>query len=112
VPVVALVIAGVLALGLLLASVYVVWLAPSLLAELLLDGALSYTLYRHLRRDALGQPRHWVQTALRRTVWPFVGVAVFLTAVGAALQLYAPEAHTLGEVWHRAPAAATLASPQ
>jgi len=28
------------ALGL-LASVYVVWLAPSLLAELLLDGALS-----------------------------------------------------------------------
>jgi hypothetical protein len=101
------------ALGL-LASVYVVWLAPSLLAELLLDGALSYTLYRHLRRDALGQPRHWVQTALRRTVWPFVAVAVFLAAVGAALQLCAPEAHTLGGVWHRtpAPAAATSASPQ
>lgn len=88
-------IAIVLALGLALASLYVVWLAPTLLAELMLDGALSYALYRHFRGV---ERRHWVETAVRRTVGPLGLTMVFVSLLGAAMSAYAPGAHSLGEV--------------
>ena len=84
-----------LVLGLALASLWVVWTAPALFAEVLVDGALSFTLYRHLRRS---EPRHWFATALRRTVLPFAITAVFLALVGAGLSAAAPGAHSIGEV--------------
>ncbi|MCE2945730.1 MAG: hypothetical protein LXA50_01510 [Betaproteobacteria bacterium] len=65
-----------------------------LFAELLFDGALSYTLYRNLRG---ADQAHWLSTAFRRTVLPFCLTAVFLAAVGYCLHLYAPAARTLGE---------------
>lgn len=85
----------------LLASFYVVYLAPGLFAELLFDGALSFTLYRHLRHQA---PSHWLGTAVRKTVLPFAITAVFLAAVGAGMAWHAPGARTMGEViaQHRA----------
>lgn len=83
-----------LALGLALASFYVVYLAPVLFAELLLDGVLSYTLYRRLRQ---AERRHWLTTAVYRTALPFALTAVFLVVVGAALSAWAPGAHSLGE---------------
>jgi len=90
-----------LAVGLALASFYVVYLAPGLFAELLFDGALSLTLYRHLRHQA---PSHWLGTAVRKTVLPFAITAVFLAAVGAGMAWHAPGARTMGEViaQHRA----------
>jgi len=91
------IVAIVLALGLALASLYVVYLAPGLLAEILFDGALSYTLYRRLRR---GDNPHWVSTAVRQTAWPFGITAVFLMLVAAAMATYAPGAHSLAEVVH------------
>ena len=87
-------LAIVLAAGLALASLYVVYMAPALLAELLLDGVLSYSLYRHLRR---GDSAHWLSTAVRRTLLPFALTAVFVALVGAGLSAYAPGAHTLGQ---------------
>lgn len=95
VPLLVIVMVALLASGVVIASLYLVVLAPGLLAEVLLDGALSYTLYRHLRRTE--QP-HWLTTALRRTVWPFALTAVFLMAMGTAMGAYAPGARTLGEV--------------
>jgi hypothetical protein len=89
------IIAVVLAVGMALASLYVVYLAPMLFAELLFDGALSYTLYRHLRS---AETNHWLGTALRRTAVPFGLTAVFLVAVGAAMAAYAPGARSIGEV--------------
>lgn len=83
-----------LAVGLACASLYVVNLAPALFAELLFDGALSYSLYRRLRRD---DSSHWLSTAFRRTALPFALTAVFLVLVGAGLTAYAPDAHTLGQ---------------
>jgi len=91
-------IAVALAVGLALASLYVVYVAPVLFAELLLDGALSYTLYRRLR--AGDDSPHWFTTALRRTALPFALTAVFLAAVGWALSAYAPGARSLGEALH------------
>lgn len=88
-----------LTLGLALASCYVVYLAPSLFAEILFDGALSYSLYRHLRGVGSG---HWMGTALRHTVMPFGITAVFLCGVGIAMASYAPGARTIGEAVHQA----------
>lgn len=87
-------LAIVLAVGLALASLYVVYLAPALFAELLFDGVLSYTLYRRLRNT---DSSHWLSTAFRRTVLPFALTAVLVTLVGAGLTAYAPGAQTLGQ---------------
>lgn len=83
-----------LAAGLALSSLYVVYSAPTLLAELLLDGALSATLYRRLRGI---ERRHWVSTALRKTALPFALTALLLTTVGWGLHTAAPGARSLGE---------------
>lgn len=92
-------LAILLAAGLTLASLYVVYMAPALFAELLLDGVLSYSLYRHLRR---GDSAHWLSTAVQRTVLPFALTAVFVALVGAGLAAYAPGSHTLGQALHAA----------
>ncbi len=84
-----------LVLGLALSSLYVVYSAPVLMAELLLDGALATTLYRRLR---VLETRHWLQTALRRTALPFGLTAAFLGAAGWAFHALAPQACSLGEV--------------
>lgn len=88
-------LAVVLALGLALASLYVVVVAPTLLAEVLLDGALSYTLYRNLR-DL--ERSHWLSTAVQRTWLSFGITAVFLSVMGAAMAVYAPGAISMGDV--------------
>lgn len=85
----------VLAAVLFFAALYIVYLAPALFAELLVDGALSASLYRRMRGL---QTRHWLESAVRRTWVPFAVTAVSLSAVGYALQWHAPQAHTLGDV--------------
>lgn len=84
-----------LAIGLVVASLYVVYIAPVLFAEVLVDGALSYALFRHLRGT---DPQHWLASAFRRTVLPFGLTAVFLFAVGAGMAVYAPGAVSVGQV--------------
>lgn len=69
--------------------------APALFAELLLDGVLSASLYRRLR--GLETP-HWLETALRRTALPFVLAAAIVSALGRGMAIYAPEAHSIGDV--------------
>jgi hypothetical protein len=91
---VALLIAALVAV-LLFATFYIIYLAPALFAELLVDGALSASLYRRMRGL---QTRHWLASALHRTAVPFAVTAIGLALVGYALHAYAPEAHTLGEV--------------
>lgn len=51
------------ALGLALASLYVVYAAPMLFAELLVDGALSYALYRRIKT---ADSPHWLESVVRR----------------------------------------------
>lgn len=91
------IMAIVFALGMAVASLYVVYLAPTLFAELLVDGVLSYTLYRHLHKV---ETHFWLSTAFKRTVFPFMMTAVFLAIVGAAMAQYAPGARSIGEVIH------------
>lgn len=88
-------LAVALALGLALASFYVIYIAPALLAEVLVDGALSYALSRHLRGE---DPSHWLATAVRRTALPFLATAVFLAIMGAAMAAWTPGSHSIGDV--------------
>lgn len=88
-----------LAIGLAVASLYVVYIAPVLFAEVLVDGALSYALFRHLRGQ---DPAHWLSSSVRRTALPFVATAVFLALVGAAMAAYAPGAKSIGQVMDHA----------
>jgi hypothetical protein len=84
------------------ASLWIVVSAPTLFAELLVDGALSATLYRRLRKL---ETRHWLDTAVRHTIGPFLVTAVVVVAFAFAAQHYRPHAHSLGEVF--APATGT-----
>lgn len=80
--------------GMALASFYIVYVAPMLFAELLLDGVLACSLYRHLQGK---DRRHWLDTACRRTLLPFALTAVFLGLAGVALEAWVPGARSLGE---------------
>jgi len=81
--------------ALVLSSLYVVYTAPVLFAELMLDGMLAAGLYRRLKGI---ESNHWIETALRRTFWPFFFTALVCFFAGWAMGVYAPEAHTIGAV--------------
>jgi len=84
-----------LALGLLLSSLFVVWTAPILFAEILVDALLAAGLYRRLRGL---ERQHWMVAALKRTVIPFVLTTVLVAVAGWGMQAHAPEARSIGEV--------------
>jgi hypothetical protein len=81
----------------LFASAWIVVSAPTLFAELLLDGVLSASLYRRLHRL---ERRHWLDTALRRTIWPFAATTLALVLFAFVAQHYVPGARSLGDVLH------------
>lgn len=80
---------------LLLSSLYLVWLAPTLFADLLVDGALSAGLYHRLREL---QTRRLITTAIRNTAWPFAVTALAVASIAWSMALYAPDAHSIGDV--------------
>jgi hypothetical protein len=78
----------------LFASFTVILSAPVLFAELIVDGVLAASLYKRLRRT---DSRHWLQSAVRRTIVPFAITAALAGAIGWGLATYAPGARTLGD---------------
>jgi len=91
IPLVVLILLG----AMLFSSIFMIYSAPVLFAELLVDGVLSASLYRRLRGL---ETRHWLETALRRTALPFALTAAIVSASGWGMALYAPEAHSIGDV--------------
>jgi hypothetical protein len=91
-------VAVVALIGAAWAALSIIWAAPTLFAELLLDVLLAAGLYRRLRTVRGGR---WLRTAIRRTGGPFVAVALLFGLAGAAMQAYAPGARSLGEVISR-----------
>lgn len=92
-----LIIAVVALLGGIVASLYVVYIAPVLLAEILVDGLLVGGLYKRVGNI---QRNHWLQTAVRKTLVPALLCVLFSGVAGWALQATAPEAKSIGEVWN------------
>lgn len=86
-----------LALIVAFASLWVVYVAPTLFAELLLDSALAVGLYRRLRRS---ETRHWLETALRSTLLPFLLTLLALAAFGLGVHHLRPEAASIGDLLH------------
>lgn len=79
----------------LIACWYVIFSAPSLFAEILIDGVCSAGLYRRIQTL---ESRHWLESAVRRTAVPFVLVALSFMVAGGVSQRYAPAAASLGGV--------------
>ena len=88
---VALIAAGVCA------SLYVVYAAPLLLAEILVEGVLLSGLYRGMKRARRGGD--WLGAALRRTWLPVLLTLLTFAASGYLLQRAAPRARSIGEAW-------------
>ena len=84
-----------LVFGIALSSLFVIWSAPVLFAEILVDAVLAAGLYRRLR---MLEPQHWMRAALKRTMLPFVLTTLTVSAAGFGMQAYAPEARSLSEV--------------
>ena len=79
-----------------IAALYVVYIAPVLLAEILLDGVLLAALYKNVKTI---EHRHWLRSAVRRTALPAAFIVVFFMIAGFAMQRVAPEARSIGEFW-------------
>jgi len=90
------VLALVALVGGLLASLYVIYIAPALLAEILVDGVLLAGLYKRVKRI---EQRYWLRSALRRTLTPAVLTAALFTAGGYLMQRAVPAALSIGDVW-------------
>lgn len=84
-----------LILGIALSSLFVIWSAPILFAEIMVDALLAAGLYRRLR---VMHSRHWMVAALKRTALPFLLTTLVLGGAGWAMQAYAPQASSLGDV--------------
>lgn len=82
--------------GALVASIYVVFIAPALLAEILVDGLLLTTLYKRMKNI---EQRNWLRSVFAKTWLPLLLVLLFFIAAGYLLQKVAPDAHSLGGVW-------------
>lgn len=97
IPLVIILAIGAAVLALLASSAVVIASAPALFAELIVDAFLSASLYHRLKGL---HTRHWLNTALRKTILPFLISAAFFAGLGWLMQSWVPQAHSLGEVIH------------
>lgn len=81
----------------LLAAFWIIYQAPTILADVALNGALSAGLYKRLKHVEEGG--NWVFSAFKRTALPFVVVGILFAVAGHYMQAYAPEARSVGGVW-------------
>jgi hypothetical protein len=90
----ALLVLAVTALG---TALWIVWTAPSLLAEVLVDGLVMTGLYRRLRGSQ--EPSYWLFSAVRRTWVSAVIAALLFSFAGNLLHRAVPEARSIGAAW-------------
>lgn len=93
------VLAIIFILGGIIASLYVVYIAPALLAEILVDGLLLTGLYKRMKGVEQGGQGSWLKTAVRKTLLAALVVAFFFSVAGYLFQKAVPEAHSIGDVW-------------
>lgn len=79
------------------AVIWILWTAPALLAEVLVDGLVLTGLYRRLKNAP--EPEYWLTSAIRRTWVPAVVVALLFSFAGYLLQQAAPDARSIGPAW-------------
>jgi hypothetical protein len=87
------VVAIAAAVGSLLTIFYVLYLAPALLAEVLVDAVIIATISK---RVAQADRRDWTATLIRRTCVPALLLISLLVVGGWALQRVAPDTRSIG----------------
>jgi hypothetical protein len=81
--------------GFAISTVALVWQAPALLAQLMIDAGTAGLLLVYVRP----QDRHeWLTTAVRKTLPAFAMLALVFAIAGFALEWFDPEAITLFDV--------------
>jgi hypothetical protein len=93
----AVIVMAVAVLTAVIASVFIIFAAPTLLGEVLLDAVVVAALRRKMIRVA---EQHWTLGAMRKTILPFVAVALIFSLAGAIIQQARPEAKSIGGVFH------------
>lgn len=86
--------------GAVIASVWIVWVAPWLLGEVVLDAIVIAGLRRRMVRLAVP---HWSWGVVRRTAIPFALVALIFSLAGATLHQIRPSAGSIGAVFRAEP---------
>jgi hypothetical protein len=84
--------------GVVIAMFYVVYIAPVFLAEILVDALLLAGLYKRLKGV---EARHWLRSAVGRTLLPAIVATALFVAAGYLMARVAPEAHSIGEFWQQ-----------
>ena len=79
----------------LFSGLYLIYSAPVLLTEVLLDGVLSYGLYRRLTK--LDQ-ENWLENVVKRTIIPFAITGVFFFVAGILIVHCLPGSDSIGDV--------------
>lgn len=87
--------AAALVFAAVLAAAFVVYSAPTLLAEIAVDAGVMTTVYRRIRQHEVV---HWTGAVLRHTWLPALVIIVFMAGAGYLLQMAAPEARSIGGV--------------
>jgi uncharacterized membrane protein len=80
-----------------LAIAYVIYVAPTLLAEAAINGAVAGRVYHGLQKR---ESHHWTTDIVRRTGVAAAILVISVSAAGYALQRVAPEARSIGGAWH------------
>ncbi len=91
---VALILVGIVVVLVLSALIYVIYIAPILLAELVIDGAVVGSLYRPVANI---ERSHWMVTALKRTGIPAIAVVLLVLFGSFVMEAAEPEAVTIGQ---------------
>ena len=78
------------------ASLFAIYQAPVMLAEVLVDGVLFFGIARRMNRLS---DQYWLSGAVRRTLGPILILAVCYSAIGIGLQTIAPKATTMAEAF-------------
>jgi hypothetical protein len=81
----------------LLAILYIVYIAPILLTEVLVDGLLAAGLYKTVKGVDGGG--YWMTTVLRKTAIPAILALIFFSIAGFCVQKIEPDASSIGDAW-------------
>jgi hypothetical protein len=86
----------ILSITVVLVCVYFVWMAPVLLADIVVEGSLVAWLYRPLFRT---DNSSGLSATIEKTAIPSLLLALAFVGIGLSFQLCAPQATTVAEVW-------------
>ena len=94
------ILAAIALLAAFIAAFWVIYIAPTLLAEIFVDGVLVTGIYSRVKKM---ERKYWLTTAVKKTILPAVIIAICFGIAGFALQEAAPEARSIGEFWNYDP---------